>query len=377
MSDGLPTACRLRCRTPEATAGCHPDRNRPRARLRGVQRVGVVGLLGLGLAVAVAPAQAAPLAVPGWPRISSSIEGSTLLWTTTVTNRLRGFDYWAAEVSRVPLGTNGPRGVPETPVVVRTQAGPLGPVALAPGAGGTFTLLARGRNFAPPVIWCCDDEGVEVVMESDGRATAPRALAAGADGTRVRMLLSTPAAVRLVSASALPGETALPRTEVDFPGRPIEPLAAIAGLQVAWVDETAPNEVRTGVLGDTGVTVGATLPQPGPVAALWVTPSGTVVVAGRVGAGFQIARHDTSAGGARRVVFRGSKVPPLSVGGGVVAVADGRRVLAGRGSLTEVRRTKGVVASVATDGRRLAIFERLQAKGGVKRTAVRLVRVPR
>jgi hypothetical protein len=336
-----------------------------------------VAVLTLGLGAAAGSAQAAPLAVSGWPQISSHIEGSTLLWATTVTNRLRGFDYWAAEVSRVPLGKNGPRGLAETPVVVRTQAGPLGPIALAPGAGGSFTLLARGRNFPPPVIWCCDDEGVEVVMESEGRDTAPRALAAGADGTRVRMLLATPTAARLVSASALPGETALPRAEVDFPGRPQEPLAAISGLRVAWVDETAPNEVRTGALSDAGVAMGASLPQPGPVAAVWTTASGIVVVASRVGSGVQISRHDTASGGARRVVFRGSRVPPLSVGGGVVTVADGRRVLAGRTSLSEVRVTKGVVASVATDGRRLAIFERLQAKGGVKRTAVRLVRVPR
>lgn len=332
-------------------------------------------LLALLLPVA-APAAAAPLAVSGWPQITAHIEGSTLMWTTTVTNRLRGFDYHAAEVSRISLDPKGPRGLSETPVVVRTQAGPLGPVALAPGTAGSFTLLARGRGFPPPVIWCCDADGIEVVMESDGRDTAPRALAAGAEAGRVRMVLATPDAVRLVSASPLSGAGSLARTEVAFPGRPLEPFAAIAGNRVAWVDVAAPSVVRTGSLADTGVTEGTPLRQPGVVAGVWLTSNGTVVVAARVGGRVEIARHDAATGAARRMVFRGPRVPSLSVGGGVVAVADGRTVLAGRTTLTEVRRTIGTVAAVAVDGRRLAIFERLQGKGGIKRTAVRLVRVP-
>lgn len=347
--------------------------NRPR---RLVARMAAGALL-LGLPLAAGRAHATPLTISGWPKITAHVEDATLVWATTVTNRLRGFDYWATEVSRVPLGTNGPRGVPETPVVVRTQAGPLGPVAVTPGPGGTFTLLARGRGFAPPVIWCCDAQGVEVVMESDGRDDAPRALAAGVDGSRVRMLLASAGAVRLVSASPQP-EGAPPRTQVIFPGRPREPLAVIAGNRVAWVDVASPNEVRTGVLGDGGVAVGLPLPRFGPVVGLWITAAGTVVVASRVGGIVQVARHDPAAGGFRRlVVFRGSRVPALDVAGGVVAIADGRRILAGRGLLAEVRRTTGVVSAVATDGRRLAIFERLSGKAGLRRTAVRLVRVPR
>ena len=260
-----------------------------------------------------APAHAVPLTVSGWPQFTAHIEGSTLMWATTITNRLRVFDYWAAEVSRIPLGKNGPRGLAETPVVVRTQAGPMGPVALAPGTEGTFTLLARGQNFAPPVIWCCDEEGVEVVMESDGRDTAPRALAAGVGGTRVRMLLATPDAVRLVSASPLPGAASLPRTEVAFPGRPLEPLAAIAGTRIAWVDVAAPTQVHTGTLSDAGVVEGPLLTQPGPITRIWITASGTVVVAARTAGGIQIARHETASGAAARVViFRGPRVPAIS-----------------------------------------------------------------
>jgi hypothetical protein len=116
------------------------------------------------------------------------------------------------------------------------------------------------------------------------------------------------------------------------------------------------------------------LRQPGTVVGLWIGAPSTVVAASRTAGGVEVARHDLPAG-TRRVVFRGSRVPPLAAGGGVLAVADGRRVLAGRGALAEVRRTSGVVVALATDGRRLAIFERLTGRRGARSTAVRLARV--
>jgi hypothetical protein len=340
------------------------------------------GALALLAAPLTSSATAAPLTISGWPEITARLSGSSLVWAATVTNRLRGFDYWATEVSRVRLGRSGPRGPAETPVAVRTQAGPLGPVALSTGPDGSFALLARGQGFPPPVIWCCDARGLEVVMESDGRETAPRALAAGVDGARVRMLLATPDAVRLVSDDPLrvtddpaaDRARARPRVEAAFPGRPRDPLVVIAGRQAAWIDSTAPTEVRTGTLTDAGVVEGPPLRQPGTVVGLWIGAPSTVVAASRTAGGVEVARHDLPAG-TRRVVFRGSRVPPLAAGGGVLAVADGRRVLAGRGALAEVRRTSGAVAALATDGRRLAIFERLTGRRGARGTAVRLARV--
>lgn len=349
---------------------------------------------GLALAVLAGPtaaggaphAEAAPIVVPGWPALAAEFSGSTLGWAAARTSRLRGFAYWSVEASRVRLGRGGPSGPVETPVVVRTQAGPFSGVAIAPADSpsepGAFVLLARGRAFPPPVVWCCDARGLEVVIESDGRAGAPRAVAAGADGRRVRLVLVAATSARLVSEDPQrlgddpAGRAgALPRAEAPFPGRPADGLAAIRGGLAAWVERGEPAAVRVARIGDGGATGLTILHQPGPVAALRVDPPRAVVVALRAGRGAQVARHDL-ARGRRAVLWRGRSLPRIAAAGGAVAIADGRRVLAGRaGRVAPVGRAGGAVGALATDGRRVAIFERIASRRGSRVTVVRLVRL--
>jgi hypothetical protein len=290
----------------------------------------------------------------------------------------------------VALTARGFRGTPETSVTVRTSAGPMdGGQIRATGTDGGFVVVASGRGFPAPVIWCCDREDTQVVVESDGRRGAPEVVAAALDGTRVRMLARRATGGVLISADA--SESAPRRTEAGFPGRPGPRQAAMARGLVAWADTPAYGRgrvVRVGTPTDTGVRGVRSLAQPGPVLGLWAAP-GVVVAATRVRGRVEVARHDLPRG-VRRVLWRGPAVPPLAVGGGAVAVADGRRVLAGRGAaLRPVRTARGVVAALATDGRRLAVFERgtvkntrrRDARGRVlpptrKVTVVRLVRIP-
>jgi hypothetical protein len=341
-------------------------------------------LLGAGIAALAtgAPARGAPIVIAGWPAVTAEFGGSTLVWATTVTNRLRGFDYWSAEVSRVRVARGGPSGAPETPVVVRTQAGPFGPVGLSTGADGSFVLVARGRGFPPPVVWCCDTRGLEVVMESDGRDIAPRALAAGVDGLRVRTILATTGAtalvtddpLRLTDDPAADRGRARPRAEAPFPSLPTEALASISGTAAVWVDPGAPGVINRGTLSDTGVTEGPALTVPGSIMAVW-TRADAAAVAYRSGSGVTVAHVDLQTG-VVRTVARASGVPPVALGRGIVAVAAGRRVLAGPPErLTEVRRAAGPVAALATDGARVAIFERSRSRTGARTTALRLARV--
>ncbi|MEW6582676.1 MAG: hypothetical protein AB1416_07950 [Actinomycetota bacterium] len=325
-------------------------------------------------------ATAAPVTVTGWPAVEAALGGGTLAWATTATNRLRGFSYWSTEVSTVRLGRTGPSGAATSPVAVRTQAGPFGPVGLTAGADGSVVLVARGRGFAPPVVWCCDTRGLEVVMHSDGRAGAARALAAAVDGPRVRMVLAAASGATLVGEDprrltdeqeALAG--ALPRVEAAFPGTPVEGLVAASGPLLAWVDAADPAAVRTGTVTDAGLAEGTPLPTGARVRGVWVEAPSTVVVASGTSA-VTLTRHDL-AGGTRRVVWRGAGVPRVAVGGGVVAVASGRAVSAGRGALRPLRTAAGEVAAVATDGRRVAAFERIVRRGGKRATVMRLLAV--
>jgi hypothetical protein len=328
---------------------------------------------------APAPARSPALALVGWDAIGADFSGRSLVYGASVTVRLSRFTYERTDVSRVPLTPRGRvGGRPEDLVVVRTSAGRMTAASIAGAGGGRFVVTARGRGFAPPVIWCCDGANIQSVLESDGRADAPPALAAAVDGARARLLLGPGggAGFRLVSVDpAAPGNE---RRETPFPGAPAQGLAALAPGIVAWADgPAAPGapaaaSVQVGVPTDGAVEGVRALPLRGPALGVWAV-RGLVVVASRAGAGVEVARYDLPAL-RRRVLWRGPARPTVAVGGGAVALADGRRVLAGRGALRLVRRAAGPVAAIAVSARFVASFERaaVPARRGTRPRSTRI-----
>ena len=353
-------------------------------------RGAVAAALGLALGLGAAgPAGAAPrtITLDGWADRAAVFSGATLVVAEAATvhvdpRAIAGsppgaapFDYYRAETSRARLNRARTRftGALETPVSVRTSIAAMGPGILAPGGAGTFVTTPSSRAGATPVIWCCDPEGVETVVESDGRPDAPVTLAATVDGGRVRFLQARPGAGSvLVGADAVgPGER---RTAVDVAVRTGAGLAALAPGLLAWVDPAAPAILARAPAGDAGLGAIATTALPGPALRVWAS-RGLVAVAVRAGAGVRLLRVDPATG-ASGTVWRGPRMPRVSVGGGAVAVAVGRRVLASRsGPLRPVGRGRGPVAAVAVDGRRVALLERVRARGA-RVTVARLRPVP-
>jgi hypothetical protein len=346
---------------------------------------------GLGLAVGLGvagSAGAAPrtVALDGWADQAAAFSGTTLVVTEAATVHVdprviagsppgaTPFDYYRAETSRVRLNRARTRftGALETPVSVRTSIAAMGPGILAPGGAGSFVTAPSSDRAAMPVIWCCDPEGVETVVESDGRTDAPVTVAATVDGGRVRFLQARPdGSTVLVGVDPVgPGE----RRTADVPVRTRAGLAALAPGLLAWVDPAAPAVLARASVGDTGLGAIATTALPGPALRVWAS-RGLAVVAVSVGAGVRLIRVDPATGAAS-TVWRGPRAPRVSVGGGAVAAADGRRVLASRsGPLRAVGRGRGPVAAVAVDGRRVALLERVRARGA-RVTVVRLRPVP-
>jgi hypothetical protein len=333
----------------------------------------------LALLAGAAAAAAKPVTIDGWGTVVADYSGRNLVIAdfATATVKGRDFSYYRADTYRVRLSASGGvRGATESPVVVREQIGPMqGGTIVGNGSGG-FVLLAAGRGFAAPVIWCCTSGGIQNTVESDGRKDAPQTVAAAQDGKRVRWIRGRAGRYQLLAVDAADesGET---RTQVGFPGRPRLGLAALGPGNVAWVDQplySSRPTLRIGVPTDAGVRSVRSLPQPGPVLRIWVE-RGTALVANRVGAQVQLARYDLPST-RRVVVWRGSGLGPTSLGGGTVATTVGRRVLAaGAGALRPVRTATAPVAAVAVDGSRLAVFERLITKKGARITALRLARV--
>ena len=342
-------------------------------RARGV----VAAALGLAVGLGGAgPGSGASrtITLDGWYDHAAALSGATLVVTEAATARVdpraiagsppgaARFDYYRAETSRVRLNRARTRfgGTPETPVSVRTSIAAMGSGILAPGGAGSFVTAPSSRRAATPVIWCCDPEGVETVVESDGRADAPVTLAATVDGGRVRFLQARPD-----GSSALVGVDPVGlgerRTAVDVPARTRARLAALAPGLLAWVDPAAPAVLARAPAGDAGLGAITTTTLPGPALRVWAS-RGLIVVAVRAGAAVHLIRLDEAAGAAR-TVWRGDRVPRVSAGGGAVAVGDGRRVLASRsGVLRVVARARGPVAAVAVDGPRVAWLERVRAR---------------
>ena len=353
-------------------------------------RGAVAAALGLAVGLCLAgPAAAAPRTVTldGWADRAAAFSGTTLVVAEAATVHVdprviagsppgaTPFDYYRAETSRVRLNRARTRftGALETPVSVRTSIAAMGPGILAPGGAGSFVTAPSSDRAATPVIWCCDPEGVETVVESDGRADAPVTVAATIDGGRVRFLQAR-ADGSAVLVGVDPVGAGGRRTVVDVPVRTRAGLAALAPGRLAWVNPAAPAVLARASAGDTGLGAVATTALPGPAVGVWAS-RGLVVVAVRVGAGVRLVRVDPATGAAS-TVWRGPRAPRVSVGGGAVAVAAGRRVLASRsGPLRAVGRGRGPVAAVAVDGRRVALLERVRARGA-RVTVVRLRPVP-
>jgi len=342
--------------------------------VRRARRAALVPLL--GLAALPATASAAPVVIDGWGQAAGAFTGNGLAFTNSWRVAPDGrFVYWRVDGYRVRLGRSGFRGRVDHPVSVSTQAGPTTRALVAGGPGPTFAIVASGQGFAPPVIWCCTTDDIQSVLESDGRRNAPVTVAAAVEGSRVRFLLGRGASWTLVSQTGQDeqGET---RKIVGFPGRPQGGAAAMAPGLVAWVDDPVygiSTALRIGVPTDTGVRGLRLRLQPGPVRGVWAAP-GMIVVANLVNGRTQLARYDLPAL-RRTVVWRGTGLGPVAVGGGTVAAVVGSRVLASRsGPLRQVRHSAGVVAGVAASGRRVAVFEQRRVKGA-KETVVRLVRI--
>jgi hypothetical protein len=345
-------------------------------------RPAALALAGL-LAVSVAPALAGPtLTITGWGRIAADISGPRLVYADSATVNTERFAYWRTDTFRVGLTRTGFGGRPTRAAVLRTSAGPMDRAWITGNGLGGFVVVAAGRGYPAPSVWCCDPTGTEAVIESDGRSTAPRVVASAQQGPRsVATVLGRRGSYRVLLVD--PIEPTTSRVFYGFPGRPAEGLIGMARGLVAWADQPVYGSrpvVRVGVPGPRAVTGIRSIPQPGRVLRVWAV-TGLVVVATRVGGRVEIARHPLPSG-RRTVVWRGAALPPVvAVGGGTVAVAQGRDVLAARaGALRRVRTGAGPVSGLAVDRSRVVSFERVRiadkkTRKLLPRTVARVVRI--
>lgn len=322
---------------------------------------------------AVGMASAAPIRLEGWGTITADMGGGALVWSDAAAAKTRAFTYWRTDTGRAVLF--GSRlGRIDHPVTVRTSAGAaIGAAIRASGASRGLVLVAPGASYAGPVIWCCDASDTEVVVESDGRGDAPRPIAATLDGTRVRWVATSPAGA--VLAAGDPVEGAIRATSVAFPGNPVRGTASLAPGLVAWADSGG-SVLNLATPTDEGVTGTRAIPQGGRVIGVWAAP-GVVATAVRAGGRVQVAWNDP-ASGARRVVWRGPRTPKVAVGGRAIAIGTGSKVLTSRGGAAAraAGDARGPVAAVATDGSRVAVFERITRTVTAKKR-VRGVKVTR
>ncbi len=352
-----------------------------------MRRCGVAAALALTAVTALAVGAPAAvgasrtLTVEGWNDRVLAFSGSRLLWTEAATVRVdprkiagspagaQRFDYYRAEVFGVGLARRSNRfvGDPQTQVSVRTSIAAMGPGVLAPTGDGGFVMVPESRRFAPPVIHCCTPDDLETVIESDGRTTAPVTVAAAWAGGSVRYLQiapGVPAALRAVDLTGAAIPTTQPIVGPTTPG-----LVAISPTAVGWVDPAAPT---TFLLQSDGAAP-TSVALPGPALRIWSAP-GVFAVAARVGVRIALLRIDESLAPRALRVWGGTRLPRVALGGGSIAVAEGRRVLAARrGALSLVATRRRVVDAVGVDAKRLAWVERATRRGarvGVLRLGV-------
>jgi hypothetical protein len=283
------------------------------------------------------------------------------------------FDYYRAEVSRARLDRRSRRfaTAPEMPVAVRTSVARMSSGTLAPTGDGGFVAVPGAARPAPPVIWCCDRDGIEAVIESDGRPDAPVAVAAAWTGSAVRFV-QLDGAGRQVLRLGDPAGGLVPAPVTAEPGA--AGLVAVAGGDLrAWADPADRSHL---LVARDGGGAAARLALPGAALRVWAAP-GVVAVVSRAGSGYAVTRADVAAGPpAVRRAWSGARRPSVGLGGGTLAIADGRRVLVSRGAgatrlVTTSRRR---VDAVGADGARLAWVERGRRKG-LRVGIVRLARL--
>ena len=286
-----------------------------------MRRRALAGILALsaaaGTALAAAPGATGAtrtLTLEGWHERALVFSGRNLVWTEAATVRVdparsagspagaQRFVYYRAETSRARLDGASRRfaGVAETPVAVRTSIARMTAGTLAPTGDGGFVAVPGARRLAPPVIWCCDDEGVETVIESDGRAGAPIAVAASWTGTAVRFV-QLDGAGRQVLRVGDPAGGPVPAPVVAEPGAP--DLVALAGGDLrAWVDPAQP----AALLVAGGVGAPARVDLPGAALRLWAAP-GLVAVLSRAGSGYAVTRADVAGAPRARRAWTGRR----------------------------------------------------------------------
>ena len=326
-----------------------------------------LGLIAAGTAaLALAgPALAGNIVLNGWGRITADIGGGALVWSDTQAAKTATFTYWRTDTGRAPFGSAIGRA--SEPVLIRTSAGiSNGARVRATGTGRGYVTIAPGATYAGPVIWCCDATRTEVVVSSDGRDGAPAPAGAGLDGDRVRWIAGSASGAVLGGAS--PTEGNLRTTSVPIPGNTGPGLASIATGVAAWARRGG-TSVAIGVPADTGVNGLREVAQGGTVTSVFATPTFVVTVV-KKGSRATVVRTDVSSG-AVRTVWKGSGAPVVAAGGNAIVIGSGMNVFSSRaGSAARPAGTaKGTVAALATDGRRIVVFERVSVAKG--RTTVR------
>jgi len=338
-------------------------------------RAAIAGLAVAGALAAAAGSASAAATIGGWGQITADMGSGAIAWADAQPATTKTFTYWRVDAAHARVTSRGISGETE-PVAVRTSAGPFTGVDIRmAGPRRAFTLSAASTAFTGPVIWCCTTDDLEVVTSSDSDGSAPHPYGAGMDGTRVRWISGGPGGAFLGSGD--PVENAERVTSAPIPGNPGPGLASVAQGIAAWAD-TGGTSIRIGVPSDTGVSGIRQVQQGGRVAQVRAVP-GYVVAVVRAG-GWRVTRTD-AASGAVTVVWRGSSRPQIGAGGRAIAIGAGRAVLTSRGGAAKkVGDAKGPIAAIATDGSRVAVFERVsrRAKVGkvtktVRNTAVRIV----
>lgn len=328
---------------------------------------------------ALAPAGAVgasqTITLDGWGQIAADMGPRHLAYTDALTividpadappplpEGLAPFRYYRLDAGVTRLDGSGRRfvGGAGPQVTMRTSIGrlPAGDVDLTPD--GRFVATAAASAFASPVVWCCTpDEGLEVVLESDGRAEAPIPIAVGTDGPRrTRWVARHADGVTRVHVVD-PLDESAPRAVLDLPGDPLPGRVDLEGTLAAWVDrDGAAGAVRIARIGRDATPRTAVVG--GTVREVHVA-DGEVLALTRVGARHRVVRVDRAGRTGR--VWTGTTRPRVAIGGRWVAVAAGKRVLLGRRApLREVRIARGRIAGLAVHGNRVAVFERRTVK---------------
>ena len=330
-------------------AGRHrrrPAGGRPRRRVSR-RALPVALALAAGAALAAAPAAGGAtrtLTLEGWHDRALAFSGRSLVWTEAATvrvdpRRIRGappgsqrFDYYRADVSRARLDRASRRfaGAGRDAGVRAHEHRPHG---LGHARPDRRRRLRRGPVLAPAAP--ADD----LVLRRRGPRDGDRQRRPGrCPAHRRRGLDRERGALRPARRRGPPG--AAPRRP-GRRGRSRRRRPPSPGRPTSWRSPgatSAPGPTRLGPRSCwSPATASAAAPAavalPGPALRVWAAP-GLVAVLSRAGGGLAVTRVDVVGGGAPRAgrAWTGARTPAVAVGGGTLAIADGRRVLASRRS---------------------------------------------